>query len=121
VHLPTTFFCRTTKSYLLFPLPEDGEVDERVVITDDSQESAHVESEVAALTKSAASSGKDTESEASESVRSPPSVVSPWNKRKRDEIEDSGASKPTEPAPEESSPEDEGNFDPYDDAGSMSS
>jgi hypothetical protein len=57
-------------------------VDERVVITDDSQESAHVESEVAALTKSAASSGKDTESEASESVRSPPSVVSPGTKGK---------------------------------------
>jgi hypothetical protein len=77
VHLPTTFFCRTTKSYLLFPLPEDGEVDERVVITDDSQESAHVESEVAASTKSAASSGKDTETEASESVHSPPSAISP--------------------------------------------
>jgi hypothetical protein len=37
------------------------------------------------------------------------------------ETEDSGASKPAEPAPEESSPEDGGAFDPYDDAGSVSS
>ncbi|KAK1667240.1 hypothetical protein QYE76_055399 [Lolium multiflorum] len=64
---------------------------------------------------------KDTETEAYESVRSPPSAVSSKNKRKRGETEDSGSSKPAEPAPEESSPEDEGNFDPYDDAGSVSS
>ncbi|KAK1678031.1 hypothetical protein QYE76_038879 [Lolium multiflorum] len=79
------------------------------------------EQETRGSRKSAASSKKDTETEASESVRSPPSAVSPKNKRKRSETEDFGASKLAELALEESFPEDEGNFDPYDDAGSVSS
>ncbi|KAK1625824.1 hypothetical protein QYE76_000139 [Lolium multiflorum] len=102
------------------PLPEGGEVDERIVVTDDSQAPSRPESEVAGSHKSAASSER-SESEASESVRSPPSAVSPKNKRKRDEIEDSGTSKATEPAVEETTPEEEGAFNPYDDAGSVSS
>ncbi|KAK1631315.1 hypothetical protein QYE76_005630 [Lolium multiflorum] len=75
------------------PLPEGGEVDERTVITDESIESSPPEPEVAGSRKSAASSDKDTETDASESVRSHPSVVSPKNKRKRSETKDSGASK----------------------------
>ena len=98
------------------PLPEDGEVDERAVVTDDSQGTSRPESEVAGSHKSAASSEKETESEASESVRSPPSAVSPKNKRKRDEVEDSGASKPIGSPAEETSPEEEGGFCPYEDA-----
>ncbi|KAK1648049.1 hypothetical protein QYE76_065854 [Lolium multiflorum] len=98
------------------PLPEGGEVDERTVITDESQESSHPEAEVAGSHKSAASSEKDTESEASESVCSPPSAVSPTNKRKRDEVEDSDTSKPSESPAEKASPEEEGGLCPYEDA-----
>ncbi|KAK1642544.1 hypothetical protein QYE76_060349 [Lolium multiflorum] len=105
------------------PLPEGGEVDERTVVNDESQESSHPESEVAGSHKSAASFEKETDSEASESGRSdsPPLAVSPRNKRKRAEVEDSGSSKPTEPVAEEMLPEEEGTFNTYDDAGSVSS
>ncbi|KAK1693407.1 hypothetical protein QYE76_010104 [Lolium multiflorum] len=105
------------------PLPEGGEVDERAVVTDDSQESSRPESEVAGSHKSTASFEEETESDPSESGRSdsPPLAVSPRNKMKRDEVEDSGTSKPTESAAEETSPEEEGAFNPYDDAGSVSS
>ena len=95
-------------------------MDERAVVTDDSQGPSHPESEVAGSHKSAASSER-SESDASESVRSPTSAVSPRNKRKRDEVEDSGTTKRTDPAAEEMSPEEEGAFNPYDDAGSASS
>ena len=98
-------------------------MDERAVVTDDPQESSRPESEVAGSHKSAASSEKETESDRSESDHSisPPLAVSPRNKRKRNEVEDSGTSKPTEPAAEEYSPEEEGAFDPFDNAGAVSS
>ncbi|KAK1653674.1 hypothetical protein QYE76_071479 [Lolium multiflorum] len=102
------------------PLPESGEVDEQAVINDDSQDPSRPESEVAGSHKSATSSEK-SESETSESGHSPPSVVSPRSKRKRNEVEDFGTSKPSEPAVEETSPEEEAAFNPYDDAGSVSS
>ncbi|KAK1613135.1 hypothetical protein QYE76_036808 [Lolium multiflorum] len=73
------------------PLPEGGEVDERAIVTDDSQGPSRPESEVAGSHKSAASSER-SESDASESARFPPSAVSPKDKRKRDEVEDSGTS-----------------------------
>ena len=95
-------------------------MDERAVVTDDSQDPSHPKSEVAGSHKSAASSEK-SESEPSESGHSPPSAVSPRSKRKRDEVEDSVTSKPTEPTVEETSPEEEGAFNLYDDAGSVSS
>jgi hypothetical protein len=105
------------------PLPEGGEVDGRVVVTDDSQETSLPESEAAESQKSAASSEKETGLEQSDSGHStsPPLATSPGRKRKRDDVEDSGASKPTEPTGEETSPEDEGAFDPFDDAGAVSS
>ncbi|KAK1646611.1 hypothetical protein QYE76_064416 [Lolium multiflorum] len=68
-----------------------------------------------------ASSEKEIESDASELVHSLPSAASPRSKRKRGDVEDSGASKPAEPAAELSSPEDGDAFDPYGDAGSVSS
>ncbi|KAK1649077.1 hypothetical protein QYE76_066882 [Lolium multiflorum] len=83
--------------------------------------SMNYRTEIAGSHQSAASSDKVTESDASDSVHSPPHAVSPKNKRKRIETEDSGASKPAEHAVEETSPEDEGAFDPYGDAGSVSS
>ena len=95
-------------------------MDERAVVTDDSQDPSRPESEVAGSHKSVASSEK-SESEPSETGHSPPSAVSPRSKRKRDEVEDSGTSKPMEPTAEETSPEEEGAFNPYDDAGSVSS
>jgi hypothetical protein len=98
------------------PLPEGGEVDERTVITDKSQESSRPGAEVAGSHKSVASSEKDTESEASESGRSPPSAASPRNKRKRDKVEDSGTSKPIGSHAEKTSPDKEGGFCPYEDA-----
>jgi hypothetical protein len=49
-------------------------------------------------------------------VHSLPSVVSPKNKRKRDEVADSGTSKVGESPAEETSPEEEEAFNPYNDA-----
>ncbi|KAM0839158.1 hypothetical protein ACQ4PT_060502 [Festuca glaucescens] len=106
------------------PLPEGGEVDGRIVVTDESQESSLPESEAAESQKSVGSSEKGTESEQqSESSHSisPPPATSPGRKRKRDEVEDSGASKLSEPTAEESPPEEEGAFNPFEDAGSVSS
>ncbi|KAK1677022.1 hypothetical protein QYE76_037870 [Lolium multiflorum] len=98
------------------PLPEGGEVEERTVVTDDTQGISCPESEVAGSHKSAASSERETASEASESVRSPPSAASPKNKRKRNEVEDSGTSKPSGSPAKETSPEEGEAFSPYDDA-----
>jgi hypothetical protein len=92
------------------PLPEDGEVEERTVVTE------RPESEVAGSHKSAASS-EEVETEASESSRSLPSAASPKNKRKREELQDSGTSEAGKSPIEETSPEKEGKtFNPYDDA-----
>jgi hypothetical protein len=123
-HLDLAFALhRAIKFYLLFPLPEGGEVDERAVVTDDSQETSRPESEVAGSQKSAASSEKETESEHSDSGPSisPPLAISPGCKRKRDDVEDSGTSKPSESAAKETSPEEDDAFGPYDDAGAVSS
>ncbi|KAK1660554.1 hypothetical protein QYE76_048713 [Lolium multiflorum] len=100
------------------PLPEGGDVSERAVITDDSQETSVRESEPAESEKSAGSSDKVSESgQASDSSHpnSPPPAASPdKRKRKRNpDEEDSGASKLSEPATVESSPEEEENFNPF--------
>ncbi|KAK1664679.1 hypothetical protein QYE76_052838 [Lolium multiflorum] len=54
---------------------------------------------VKSLSKSAASHEKEVESETSESTQSLPPAVSPKNKRKRDDAEASGTSKPEEAVP----------------------
>ncbi|KAK1680974.1 hypothetical protein QYE76_041822 [Lolium multiflorum] len=81
------------------PLPEDGEVEEQAIVAEDNQGSSLHESEVAGSHKSAASHEKEVESEASESTQSLPPAVSPKNKRKRDDAETSGTSKPEEAVP----------------------
>jgi hypothetical protein len=98
-------------------------LEERAIVIDDMIEPSLPESEVARSHKSVASSEKESDSDPSGSARSvsPPPAVSPRNKRKRGEVEDSGTSKPTGSPAEEASPEDEGAFNPYDDAGSVSS
>ncbi|KAK1680406.1 hypothetical protein QYE76_041254 [Lolium multiflorum] len=101
------------------PLPEGGEVEERIIVTDDAQVTSRPESEVAVSHKSAASSEREIESEASESTHSIPSTVSPRNKRKRGDAEGSGTSKLSsspveETAPDETSPEEEEPFNAYD-------
>ncbi|KAK1680274.1 hypothetical protein QYE76_041122 [Lolium multiflorum] len=98
------------------PLPEGGEVEERAVVTDDAQGTSRPESEVVGYHKSAASSERETESEASESAHSLPSAASPRNKRKRGDVENSGTSKPSGSPAEETAPEEEGTFCPYEDA-----
>jgi hypothetical protein len=107
------------------PLPEGGEVDERVVVADDSQESSLPESEPTGSQRSAGSSDKDTEleqrSDSAQSVSPPPATSLDGRKRKRNDDEDSGASKPTEPAAEESSPEDQEFIDPFTKTGAVSS
>ncbi|KAK1693344.1 hypothetical protein QYE76_010041 [Lolium multiflorum] len=85
-------------------LPEGGEVEERAVVTDDNQGTSRPDSENAGSRKSAASSEKDVETEATASTHSPPPAASPKNKRKRDEVVDSVTSKADgthaeEPAP----------------------
>ncbi|KAK1670545.1 hypothetical protein QYE76_058704 [Lolium multiflorum] len=108
------------------PLPEGREVDERAVVTDDSQESSVLESEPAESQRTAGSSDKDLESEqhseSTQSVSPPPAASPKKRKRKRDDDEeDSGASKPVGTAAEESSPEDQEIFDPYAMTGAVSS
>src|SRR6266567_6592377 len=73
------------------PLPEDGEVADREII-DDPQHTARAEDDTATSRQSANSSDKETESEAVESSQSPPSAASPTNKRKRDDLTDTGTS-----------------------------
>ncbi|KAK1698096.1 hypothetical protein QYE76_014793 [Lolium multiflorum] len=99
------------------PLPEGGEVEERAVVTDDNQGTSRPESEAAGSRKSAVSSEKEVESEATGSAHSPPPAVSPKNKRKRDEVVDSDPSKTGTPPAEEIVPtEKRTTFDPYTDA-----
>ncbi|KAK1647149.1 hypothetical protein QYE76_064954 [Lolium multiflorum] len=81
------------------PLPEGGEVEEMTIVAEDTQGSSIPESEVAGSHKSAASHEKEVESEASESTQSLPPAVSPKNKRKRTDAEDSGISKAEEVVP----------------------
>ncbi|KAK1649440.1 hypothetical protein QYE76_067245 [Lolium multiflorum] len=78
----------------------------------DSVQGYFPESEVAGSQKSAASSKKEAESEATASTHSLPPAVSPRNKRKRDEVADSGSSKAEEVGPSEGKTA----FDPYLDA-----
>ncbi|KAK1691841.1 hypothetical protein QYE76_008538 [Lolium multiflorum] len=97
------------------PLPEDGEIEEQAVVTDDNQGTSRPESEVAGSQKSAASSERE-DSEATASTHSLPSAVSPRNKRKRDEVDDSGTSKTGAPPAEEVVPtEERTTFNPYED------
>ncbi|KAK1613662.1 hypothetical protein QYE76_019179 [Lolium multiflorum] len=98
------------------PLPEGGEVDDRAIVADDAQGTSRPESEIAGSHKSAGSSERETESEASESAHSLPSAVSPRSKRKKGDVEYSGTSKLSGSPAEEASPEEEGAFDPYADA-----
>ena len=74
------------------PLPEGGDVEERAVVTDDNQGTSRLESDVAGSRKSAASSEKEIETEATESTRSSLPAASPKNKRKRENVVDSGTS-----------------------------
>ncbi|KAK1677319.1 hypothetical protein QYE76_038167 [Lolium multiflorum] len=90
------------------PLPEGGEVEERAVISDDNQEAPSFVNEPADSRKSAGSAEKDAASEGTASAQSPPLAVSPKNKRKRDDVEDSGTSKP-----EEDSSSQKAAYDPY--------
>ncbi|KAK1698890.1 hypothetical protein QYE76_015587 [Lolium multiflorum] len=75
------------------PLPEGGEVDERAVVSDDNPDAPSFTNEPAESRKSAGSDEKEDVSEATASAQSLPPAVSPRNKRKRDDVEDSGTSK----------------------------
>ncbi|KAK1631306.1 hypothetical protein QYE76_005621 [Lolium multiflorum] len=90
------------------PLPEGGEVEERVVVNEDNQDAPVPDSEPAGSRKSAGSSEKEAESEGTTSAQSPP-PVSPRNKRKRADVEDSGTSKAEEAAPSRQ----KAAYDPY--------
>jgi hypothetical protein len=104
--------------YSLPPLPEGGDVPERAIVTDDSQETSVRESEPTESEKSAGSSDKISESvhaSGSSQTNSLPPTASP-EKRKRKRTpdkEDSGTSKMSQPATEESSPKEQANFDPF--------
>ncbi|KAK1682019.1 hypothetical protein QYE76_042867 [Lolium multiflorum] len=91
------------------PLPEGGEVEERAIISDDNQEAPSFVNEPADSRKSAGSAEKDAASEGTASAQSPPLAVSPKNKRKRDDVEDSGTSKPEEANPSSQ----KAAYDPY--------
>ncbi|KAK1663191.1 hypothetical protein QYE76_051350 [Lolium multiflorum] len=80
------------------PLPEGGDVEERAIVTDDNQEAPSFVNEPADSRKSAGSVEKDAASEDTTSAQTPPPAVSPKNKRKRNEVEDSGTSQPKETA-----------------------
>ncbi|KAK1630998.1 hypothetical protein QYE76_005313 [Lolium multiflorum] len=93
------------------PLPEGGEVEDRTVVDDDNQGTLRPDSEVAGSHRSAASSEKDAESEGTASTHSLP-PASPKNKRKRNEVKDSGTSKAEEADPSDG----KAAFNPYTDA-----
>ncbi|KAK1664845.1 hypothetical protein QYE76_053004 [Lolium multiflorum] len=86
------------------PLPEGGEVEERAVVTDDNQGTSRPESEAAGSRKSAASSEKDAEAEATSSTRSPPSAASPGARGKGTRLltgtSKAGAARAEEAAPD---------------------
>ncbi|KAK1648892.1 hypothetical protein QYE76_066697 [Lolium multiflorum] len=108
------------------PLPEGGDVPDRAIVTDDSQETSVRESEPAESEKSAGSSDKISvlvQAYGFSHTNSPPPAASPdKRKRKRSpDEEDSGASKLSQPAAEESSPEGQENFDPFACAGNVGS
>jgi hypothetical protein len=121
---PYFALCRVTKFYLLFPLPEGGELDGRVIVNDDSDESLP-ESEAAESQKSVGSSEKETRSDqhskSGHSISPPLATYQDERKRKRDNVEDSGASKLAGAAVEESSSRKEDAFDPFANAGDVSS
>ncbi|KAK1603183.1 hypothetical protein QYE76_016553 [Lolium multiflorum] len=89
------------------PLPEDGEVEEQAIVAEDNQGSSLPESEVAGSHKSAASHEKEVESKESDAI--PSSCCFPKNKRKRNDAEDSGTSKPEEAIPSRQ----KASYDPY--------
>ncbi|KAK1693596.1 hypothetical protein QYE76_010293 [Lolium multiflorum] len=91
------------------PLPEGGEVEERAIVTDDNQEAPSFVNEPVDSLKSAGSSEKDGASEGTASAQSPPPAVSPRNKRKRNDVEDSGTSKAEEVDPSRQ----KATYDPY--------
>ncbi|KAK1666935.1 hypothetical protein QYE76_055094, partial [Lolium multiflorum] len=91
------------------PLPEGGEVEERAIVPDDNQEAPSFVNEPVDSLKSAASSEKDGASEGTASAQSPPPAVSPRNKRKRNDVEDSGTSKAEEVDPSRQ----KATYDPY--------
>ncbi|KAK1611604.1 hypothetical protein QYE76_035277 [Lolium multiflorum] len=91
------------------PLPEGGEVEERAVVTDDNQDAPSFVNEPADSRKSAGSYEKEAASEGTASAQSPPPAVSPKNKRKRSDVEDSGTSKAEEAVPSHQ----KAAYDPY--------
>ncbi|KAK1605889.1 hypothetical protein QYE76_029562 [Lolium multiflorum] len=91
------------------PLPEGGEVEERAVISNDNPDAPSFANEPAESRKSAGSDEKEDVSEATASAQSPPPAVSPRNKRKRDDAEDSGTSKVDEVVPSHQ----KAGYDPY--------
>ncbi|KAK1651855.1 hypothetical protein QYE76_069660 [Lolium multiflorum] len=91
------------------PLPEGGEVEERAVISDDNQDTPSFANEPAESRKSAGSDEKEEASEATASAQSPPPAVSPRNKRKRNDAEDSGTSNAEEAVPSRQ----KAAYDPY--------
>ncbi|KAM0914136.1 hypothetical protein ACQ4PT_011688 [Festuca glaucescens] len=110
----------------LHPLPEGGDVPERAIVTDDSQETSVRDSEPAESEKSAGSSDKVSESGhasgSSQTDSVPPAVSPPKRKRQRTPDEEgSGESKLSRPAAEESSPEEQAEFDPFASAAVVSS
>ncbi|KAK1602262.1 hypothetical protein QYE76_018034 [Lolium multiflorum] len=94
------------------PLPEGGDVEERAVISDDNPDAPSFANEPAESRKSAGSDEKEDVSEATASAQSPPPAVSPRNKRKRDDAEDSGTSKVDEAVPSHQ----KAGYDPYPEA-----
>ncbi|KAK1628438.1 hypothetical protein QYE76_002753 [Lolium multiflorum] len=91
------------------PLPEGGDVEERAVISDDNPDAPSFANEPAESRKSAGSDEKEDVSEATASAQSPPPAVSPRNKRKRDDAENSGTSKVDEAVPSHQ----KAGYDPY--------
>ncbi|KAK1669948.1 hypothetical protein QYE76_058107 [Lolium multiflorum] len=91
------------------PLPEGGDVEERAVISDDNPDAPSFANEPAESRRSAGSDEKEDVSEATASAQSLPPAVSPRNKRKRDDAEDSGTSKVDEAVPSHQ----KAGYDPY--------
>ena len=99
---PLVLFCLQNHQSLssLPPLPEGGDVDERAVVTDDSQEASIPQSESAETEKSAGSSDKDSESvQPSDSAHSisPPPAASPDKRKRKRNVDEEIPARPSFP------------------------
>ncbi|KAK1684700.1 hypothetical protein QYE76_045548 [Lolium multiflorum] len=106
---PNALSFPSEESYPTPPMGYRVEKSRKGPLFDDNQEAPSFVNEPVDSLKSLGSSEKDAASEGTASAQSPPPAVSPRNKRKRNDAEDSGTSKAEEVGPSRQ----KATYDPY--------